>query len=123
VIVAGYADRMDRFFASSPGFRWRVAHHSDFPDYTSEELFEIAKLMLAQQSYRSSEAGKQAFREYIQHRMRQPHFANARPGARRQATRLSESRSRTLSTEDLMTIEAGEIRATHVFEGGIEPAR
>jgi hypothetical protein len=36
---------------------------------------------------------------------------------------LSESRSRTLSTEDLMTIEAGEIRATHVFEGGIEPAR
>ena len=29
VILAGYADRMDRFFASNPGFRSRIAHHID----------------------------------------------------------------------------------------------
>ena len=34
VILAGYADKMDRFFHSNPGFRSRVAHHIDFPDYT-----------------------------------------------------------------------------------------
>ena len=34
VILAGYADRMDRFFASNPGFRSRIAHHIEFPDYT-----------------------------------------------------------------------------------------
>jgi AAA lid domain len=62
--------------------------------------------------------------------MRQPHFANARSirnaldrARMRQATRLFESRSRTLSTEDLMTIEAEEIRLSRVFEGGIEPGR
>ena len=31
VILAGYADRMDRFFTSNPGFRSRIAHHIDFP--------------------------------------------------------------------------------------------
>ena len=38
VILAGYADRMDKFFRSNPGFRSRIAHHIDFPDYRAEEL-------------------------------------------------------------------------------------
>src|SRR3974390_3242766 len=32
VILAGYADKMDRFFRSNPGFPSRGAHHIDFPD-------------------------------------------------------------------------------------------
>jgi hypothetical protein len=32
VILAGYGDRMDKFFGSNPGFRSRIAHHIDFPD-------------------------------------------------------------------------------------------
>ena len=51
VILAGYADRMDRFFASNPGFRSRIAHHIEFPDYTDEELLRIAASMLEQQQY------------------------------------------------------------------------
>ena len=47
VIIAGYKDKMDRFFQSNPGVRSRVAHHLDFPDYSVEELLAIAKLMLA----------------------------------------------------------------------------
>jgi probable Rubsico expression protein CbbX len=43
VILAGYADRMDRFFTSNPGFRSRIAHHIDFPDYDAEELMAIAE--------------------------------------------------------------------------------
>ncbi len=43
VILAGYADRMDRFFQSNPGFRSRIAHHIDFPDYSDEELLAIAR--------------------------------------------------------------------------------
>ena len=34
VIVAGYASRMDPFFQSNPGFRSRIAHHINFPDYS-----------------------------------------------------------------------------------------
>ncbi len=127
VIVAGYADRMDRFFASNPGFRSRIAHHIDFPDYGPEELFEIGRLMLAQQNYRLSEAAEPAFRDYIERRLRQPHFANARSvrnaldrARLRQAMRLFESRDRWLSADDLTTIEAEEIRASRVFKGGIE---
>ena len=35
VILAGYKDKMDKFFESNPGFRSRIAHHIDFPDYSN----------------------------------------------------------------------------------------
>ena len=38
VILAGYKNRMDRFFRPIPGFRSRIAHHIDFPDYSPDEL-------------------------------------------------------------------------------------
>ena len=52
VILAGYGDRMDAFFRSNPGFRSRIAHHIDFPDYADEELLAIAELMLRDMNYR-----------------------------------------------------------------------
>src|SRR5467141_4878309 len=57
VILAGYRDRMDEFFASNPGFRSRIAHHIDFPDYDNDELLAIGELILAKQSYKLSQAG------------------------------------------------------------------
>src|SRR5919205_1346879 len=51
VILAGYKDRMDSFFAANPGMSSRIAHHIDFPDYTLDELAAIGDLMLEQQSY------------------------------------------------------------------------
>jgi probable Rubsico expression protein CbbX len=126
VILAGYADRMDRFFASNPGFRSRIAHHIDFPDYAPEELMAIAELMLAGQNYRFSAAAKEAFARYVATRMQQPHFANARSirnaldrARLRQAVRLFETRDRLLTAEDLMTIDAAEVLASRVFSGGI----
>ena len=127
VILAGYADRMNRFFSSNPGFRSRIAHHVDFPDYSPEELAAIAELMLAEQHYRFSPAAADAFKAYITERMAQPHFANARSvrnaldrARLRQATRLFETADRQLTVEDLQTIEAPEILASRVFRGGIE---
>ena len=58
VILAGYADRMESFFNSNPGFRSRIAHHIEFPDYTNEELLRIAESMLAQQDYRFDAEGR-----------------------------------------------------------------
>ncbi len=130
VILAGYADRMNRFFASNPGFRSRIAHHVDFPDYTPDELRSIAELMLKEQNYRFSPEAAQAFKAYVEARMGQPHFANARSvrnaldrARLRQATRLFETTDRTLTVEDLQTIEAPEILASRVFSGGIEAER
>jgi probable Rubsico expression protein CbbX len=127
VIVAGYKDRMDRFFQSNPGFRSRIGHHLEFPDYTPDELMAIAELMLQEQNYRFDEAAREAFREYLAIRMTQPQFANARSvrnaldrARLRQAVRLVDSGRRSLAPEDLVTITAEDIRASRVFRGGIE---
>lgn len=127
VIVAGYADRMARFFTANPGFRSRVAHHIDFPDYSPEELLRIGELMLAQQNYRLSDAARPAFADYVRIRMEQPHFANARSirnaldrARLRQAIRLCAEVDRPLTVEALTTIEEAEIRQSRVFAGGID---
>ncbi|WP_374566719.1 CbbX protein [Nitrosomonas sp.] len=125
VILAGYKDRMDKFFQSNPGMRSRIAHHVDFPDYGADELVAIAKLMLAAQNYRFSPDGEKAFIEYIQLRMTQEYFANARSvrnaldrARLRQANRLFSSGKKSLTSVDLMTIEAEDIRASRVFIEG-----
>ena len=62
VILAGYADRMDKFFATNPGFRSRIAHHIDFPDYSDEELLAIADKMLAPAELSSFAGGSRGAR-------------------------------------------------------------
>jgi probable Rubsico expression protein CbbX len=37
VILAGYKDRMDRFFESNPGMSSRIAHHLDFAEYEVDD--------------------------------------------------------------------------------------
>jgi probable Rubsico expression protein CbbX len=125
VILAGYKDRMDKFFHSNPGMRSRIAHHIDFPDYSADELLIIAKLMLAAQNYRFSSEGEKAFAEYIPLRMNLEHFANARSirnaldrARMRQANRLFAGAKKNLTKIDLMTIEAEEIYASRVFKDG-----
>lgn len=125
VILAGYKDKMDRFFLSNPGMRSRIAHHIDFPDYRPEELETIASVMLADNNYRLSDEAAVALREYIPLRMTQPHFSNARSirnaldrARLRQANRLFSQRGRPLTRLDLITIEAQDIRASRVFSEG-----
>ena len=125
VILAGYKDRMDKFFHSNPGMRSRIAHHIDFPDYSADELIAIAKLMLAEQNYRFSAEGEKAFSDYIRLRMTMEHFANARSvrnaldrARLRQANRLFASGKKNLSKLDLMTLESDDIRASRVFQEG-----
>jgi len=122
VIFAGYQDRMDTFFRSNPGMSSRVAHHIDFPDYTPAQLHSIAGLMLERMHYRLDSEADAALLEYIERRIRQPHFANARSvrnaldrARLRQASRLFARRGGVLSKEDLVTIAAADIRASRVF--------
>ena len=129
VILAGYADRMDRFFASNPGFRSRIAHHIEFPDYTDEELLRIGAGMLEQQQYMFDDQGLAAMRDYIAARKKQPHFANARSirnaldrARLRHANRLFEEAG-PVDAASLSTITEGDIRASRVFEGGLAHER
>lgn len=121
VVLAGYADRMDRFFESNPGFRSRIAHHVEFPDYSDPELLTIADLMLERQSYLLSPEGREAMVQYIAQRRQQPHFANARSirnaldrARLRQANRLLQMQA-PLSVDALSIIDAPDILASRVF--------
>ncbi|MCC4296172.1 CbbX protein [Aurantimonas coralicida] len=130
VILAGYADRMDTFFASNPGFRSRIAHHIDFPDYSDDELLEISVGMLERQNYHLTGDAKAVLARYIARRRTQPHFANARSirnaldrARLRQANRLFELDGGPLNAEALSRIEAADIAASRVFAGADpEPA-
>jgi probable Rubsico expression protein CbbX len=123
VILAGYKNRMDTFFQSNPGMSSRIAHHLDFPDYSQPELRAIAERMLASMNYRFGDGADVAFGEYLDRRLQQPHFANARSVRNaldrmrlRQASRLFADPERALSRDDLTTIEAPDVRASRVFQ-------
>ncbi|WP_338634192.1 CbbX protein [Afipia carboxidovorans] len=127
VILAGYGDRMEKFFQSNPGLRSRIAHHIDFPDYTDSELLAIAELMLAEQSYRFSPQARDAFVRYIAARKAQPLFSNARSIRNaldrirlRQANRLVADLDRVLTGDDVMTIDAADVMASRVFTKAAE---
>lgn len=122
VILAGYADRMDKFFSTNPGFRSRIAHHIDFPDYSDEELLAIAEKMLARQNYHLSPDARGVLRDYIAKRRTQPHFANARSirnaldrSRLRQANRIFATAKGPLSASELSEISASDILASRVF--------
>jgi probable Rubsico expression protein CbbX len=123
VIFAGYQDRMQTFFRSNPGLSSRIAHHLDFPDYAPEDLLQIAERLLVQQNYRFAPEAGAAFAQYLAHRVRQPHFANARSvrnaldrARLRQASRLFAQPRRRFTPEELTTITAADIRASRVFQ-------
>jgi len=125
VILAGYADRMDVFFRSNPGMASRIAHHIDFPDFTHDELLQIADKMLNAEQYRMSPGAREAFAEYVRLRMGQPRFANAR-SIRNAIDRLRLRQARRLvatggviARDDLMEISADDVRASRVFRGGL----
>lgn len=126
VILAGYADRMDKFFESNPGFRSRIAHHIEFPDYSEEELLKIADGMLAQQTYHFDDEAHDLMQRYIRLRRQQPHFANARSirnaldrARLRQANRLFSTATGPVTAEELSTITAEDLKVSRVFTMGI----
>jgi probable Rubsico expression protein CbbX len=125
VILAGYKDRMDEFFRLNPGMSSRVAHHIDFPDYAIDELMAIARLMLRAESYEFSDDAEDAFRAYLERRVRQPRFAHAR--SVRNAIERARLRHANLVYDDikdghppdrgsLVRIEGQDILKSSVFE-------
>ncbi len=121
VILAGYDEKMEQFFALNPGMRSRIAHHIRFPDYTEEELVAIGKQMIAEQNYYLDEESERAFVEYVRCRRMLSNFANARSIRNaidrfklRQAKRLFE-RAGQVTPDDLRRIAEEDIRASEVF--------
>ena len=122
VILAGYKEPMDKFYESNPGLSSRIANHIDFPDYTVEELLQIAKLILEEQQYQLTPQAEVALTEYIKKRKEKPLFANARSvknaldrARMRQANRIFDSRGQVLTKKELVNLEAEDILQSTIF--------
>jgi len=122
VILAGYKEPMDKFYESNPGLSSRIANHIDFPDYSTDELLKIAKLMLEEQQYQLTPDAEVALERYIAKRKNRPLFANARSvknaldrARMRQANRIFDSRGQVLTKKDLVNLEAEDILQSSVF--------
>lgn len=126
VILAGYKNRMDTFFSSNPGMSSRIAHHIDFPDYSQPELLSIANKMVGAMNYRFDGDAEVAMGDYIERRLKQPNFANARSvrnaldrARLRQANRLFAGVGEgelNVTAHDLSTLVASDILASRVFD-------
>lgn len=78
VAVAGYKDRMEKFFSLIPGMMSRIGNHIYFPNYSVDELVQIASTMAYDLEYQIDDSAYKVLRNYIEERMKFPFFSNAR---------------------------------------------
>lgn len=80
VIVAGYTDEMQRFVDSNPGLKSRFTRYINFPDYSSQELFDIFMSRMNKYSYKFDPDAEKFLRqnltETVAHKTR--NFGNGR---------------------------------------------
>lgn len=117
LILAGYKREMEWFLQTNPGLRSRFPIHINFPDYTINELYEIAELMLQKRQYKLTAEAKNLLKYTLQQRVLigHEHSGNARmvrnlieKAIRLQAVRLVENN--LISRDDLILITSDDIK-------------
>ena len=115
VILAGYSDDMQHFLDKNAGLHSRFANIIEFPDYSTDELMQIAEGFYSGQGYMLSDDGKAALREKIDTARTNKQFGNGRyirnvfeRSLNNQALRLSNENEYT--TESLTLITENDIK-------------
>jgi len=128
VVLAGYKDRMDKFYSFIPGMNSRIGNHIEFPNYEVDELVKIGEVMARELEYTFKDGALEAFRNYISKRIEMPFFANARTvrnaidlARMRSAVRLfnekmSPNSDGNVSEEELMQITAADFPSPEEIE-------
>ncbi|GAA2269741.1 MULTISPECIES: right-handed parallel beta-helix repeat-containing protein [Kitasatospora] len=78
VIVAGYTAEMERFLSTNPGVSSRFSRTVTFPDYSADELLQIARAQCAEHEYALTEAAESALLDHFGSLERGPGFGNGR---------------------------------------------
>ena len=78
VILAGYKDEMKKMISTNPGLASRIQFTLDFPDYSREELGEIASSFLAKKKYEIDPGALDKLLDVTEYYRVKPNFANAR---------------------------------------------
>ena len=108
VILAGYQKEMKSMLSSNPGLESRVQFTLEFPDYTREELGEIAIAFLKKKKYEINQDALERLLDVTDYFRNQPNFANARTVRNildqvimNQNLRTEESDDNTVCIEDV----------------------
>jgi stage V sporulation protein K len=116
LILAGYQKEMEKFLQTNPGLRSRFPIHIDFPDYSQQELLEIAEQLCGIRQYRLTAQTRLTLLKMLNPPVNSDddNFGNARTvrniiekAMRRQAVRLVAKTS--LTREELMIIEPSDL--------------
>lgn len=120
LILAGYPREMDNFLSLNPGLLSRFPLVVDFPDYSVEDLMEIANRMMSEREYRFNDEATLKLKEHLMSVKMMTHptkFSNGRyvrniieKSIRSQAMRLLLTDR--YHREDLLTIKGQDLVLT-----------
>ena len=78
VVLAGYKNEMEKMLSANPGFKSRIQFSIDFPDYSHEELAQIATSFLTAKKYEIADDALERLLDVAEYYRQRPNFANAR---------------------------------------------
>jgi len=114
VILAGYEEDMERFLDMNAGLRSRFPKIIEFPDYSPEELMEIAEKFYGEKGFILTNDAKDKLNRIFQKASKMPNFGNGRyvrnvyeKSLNNQASRLWNEKE--LTAEMLKTINGEDI--------------
>jgi SpoVK/Ycf46/Vps4 family AAA+-type ATPase len=130
VIVAGYPRLMHEFLQSNPGLRSRFGREIVFPDYTTDELVQIALRLAADGDYLFATEAEHALRSVFATAERGPSFGNARAvrtlfeqTLNAQAVRLAAAGIDRASVEDMRTLTGADVTTAAGRDPAASPER
>nr|YP_009545189.1 CbbX [Synura uvella]AYO28343.1 CbbX [Synura uvella] len=120
LIFSGQKEKLETFYNCNPGVSSRIGNHVNFSDYNVEELTEITKFLLNNESrYKFADDTIKILIYYIDQLVKFPTFANVRTIKvllnqllAYQATRVEDllTKEGNLKYEDLTTIKAEDFK-------------
>lgn len=117
VILAGYKEEMKRMLSTNPGFESRIQFTLEFPDYSREELGEIAGIILKKKKYDIKADALERLLDITEYYRQQPNFANARTVRNILDQVLMNQNLRTEDTMDDKTIVIADVEDYIIDEG------
>ncbi|MBO5619542.1 MAG: DUF4236 domain-containing protein [Paludibacteraceae bacterium] len=106
VILAGYTKDMKQFIDSNPGLQSRFNRYIEFPDYTSDELYQIFALSLKKYDYHITDDAKVALQHFFEDAVahKDANFGNGR-FVRNIFEKVLEHQANRLASESNLTTE------------------
>ncbi len=116
VIFAGYTEPMQRFLDRNPGMLSRIAFKVEFEDYSTDELCDIAKLMVSEKQMTITDAAMDKLRKNFDIAREERDYGNGRfvrktleEAEMNLAERILQFKESEITTELIMTIEECDI--------------